>query len=113
METAAVERRRLERVRRCFDATGRLQRWPNKRAEQLVVLWIVWSQLPDDTRMSEAEFSSLLGRWHDYEDYALLRRELFDLGLVQRTQTGSIYRKVSRDDVPPDAAAAIATFDET
>jgi hypothetical protein len=112
METEAVDQRRLERVWRCFDATGRLQRWPNKRAEQILVLWIVWSQLPDDTRMNEFEFSSLLSRWHDYEDYALLRRDLFDLGLVNRTQTGSIYRKTSRDVIPAEAAAAIAKFEK-
>lgn len=106
----APDRKRVARVARCFDATGRLQRWPTKRSDQIVVLWVVWSQLPDNTRMDEAEISSLLMRWHDYEDYALLRRELFDLGLVQRTQTGSVYRKAGREDIPAEAMAVVAGF---
>ena len=106
----AVDAKRVERVARCFDAAGRLQRWPTKQSEQIVVLWVLWSQLPDGSRMSEAEISSLLTRWHDFDDYALLRRGLIDLGLVQRTQTGSIYRKASRDDMPAEAAAVAARF---
>jgi len=107
---SAADRKRVERVARCFDASGRLQRWPTRQSEQIVVLWVLWSQLPDGTRMDEAEFSSLLVRWHDFDDYALLRRGLIDLGLVQRTQTGSIYRKASRDDMPAEAAAVVARF---
>lgn len=104
-----IAARRLERVRRCFDGAGRLQRWPNKRAEQVLVSWVVWSMLPEGTRFSEAEINTMLGGWHDLGDHALLRRELVDLGLLQRTPTGSIYRRAN-PPVPDDAAAAIALF---
>jgi hypothetical protein len=105
----AVLAKRLKRVWRCFDATGRLQRWPTKRSEQILVLWIIWSQLPADTRFSESEVNSMLAGWHDTDDYALLRRELIELELMQRTPTGSVYRRAN-PDVPADAAAAIARF---
>jgi hypothetical protein len=105
--SAAVDRRKLERVWRCFDDKGRLQRWPKKRSEQILVLWIVWSQLPKNVQLSELEVKSMLGGWHDFDDHALLRRDLVDLGLMQRTPNGAIYR-VANADVPPDAAAAIA-----
>ena len=105
----AAEKRRLERVWRCFDESGRLQRWPSKRSEQILALWIVWSQLPKGTQFSELEVNSMLAGWHDLDDHALLRRDLIDLGLMQRTPNGAIYR-VANAEVPPDAAAAIAKF---
>jgi hypothetical protein len=102
-----IAARKLERVRRCFDGVGRLQRWPNKRAEQVLVSWVVWSMLPEGTRFSEAEINTMLGGWHDLGDQALLRRELVDLGLLQRTPTGSIYRRAN-PPVPDDAAASLS-----
>jgi hypothetical protein len=104
----APDERRLARVARCFDAKGRLQRWPSKRADQLTVLWVIWWQLPD-SQMSEAELSSTLRTWHDYEDFALIRRELIDLELMRRTPDGRIYRKSARD-MPQDAELLAAKF---
>ena len=106
---APLDHKRIERVARCFDETGRLQRWPSKRADQLLLLWVVWSYIPADTRFTEPEVNSMLRDWHDYEDYVLLRRELVDLGLLQRTPTGSVYRR-GEAEVPPDGAALIARF---
>ncbi|WP_157970096.1 DUF2087 domain-containing protein [Pelagibacterium sediminicola] len=96
--------RRLDRVARCFDAGGRLQRWPSRRAEQDLALWIIWSQLPGDGQMDELEINTLLRTWHDFEDYVLLRRELIEMDLLRRTPDGRIYRRVARD-LPPEAAA--------
>lgn len=107
---APPDLKRVERAVRCFDAAGRLQRWPSKRSEQIVLLWVIWSQLPAETRFTEQEVSAMLGSWHDSGDHALLRRELVDLGLLQRTQTGSVYRRASAQDIPPDAAMAIGRF---
>ena len=102
-----VAQRKLQRVWRCFDESGRLQRWPSKRSEQLLALWIVWSQLPKNTQLSELDVNAMLAGWHDLDDHALLRRDLVDLGLMQQTPNGAVYRVVNAE-VPPDAAAAIA-----
>jgi len=107
--SGAADGKRIGRVLRCFDATGRLQRWPSKRAEQILVLWAVWSLLPSRTRFDEFEISSLLRSWHDYEDYALLRRELCDYDLVRRTPDGRIYQRVEHE-MPADAAALVSHF---
>lgn len=104
-----VDDKRIDRVARCFDATGRLLRWPSRRADQLLALWIVWSYLPDDAQMSEAEVNSMLRDWHDYDDYALLRRELIDLDMLRRTPNGRIYRRISHP-MPPEAIALAARF---
>jgi hypothetical protein len=98
--------KRVERVARCFDQQGRLARWPSRRADQLLALWVVWSQLPDDLQMSEAEVSAMLRGWHDYADFALLRRELVDLDMLRRTPNGRVYRKQSKE-LPREAAALL------
>lgn len=107
---APPDLKRVARAVRCFDAAGRLQRWPSKRSEQIVVLWVIWSQLPVDARFTESDVNAMLGGWHDNGDHALLRRELVDMGLLQRTQTGSVYRRANPPDIPPDAAEAIGRF---
>lgn len=95
-------RKRLDAVSRCFDETGALTRWPARRADQILVLWVLWSRLPSDTRFSEQEVNSMLRDWNRFEDFALLRRELVDLDLLRRTPDGRIYRRVEND--PPEDA---------
>ena len=107
MNAPAIDLKRIEKVARCFDGTGRLLRWPSKRADQLLVLWVVWSYLPADVQMSEPEVSSMLRDWHGYEDYALLRRELCDLDMLRRTPNGRIYRRVEHE-MPAEAEALLA-----
>jgi hypothetical protein len=110
MDTAEpINLKRVERVWRCFDANARLQRWPNKRSEQMLAVWGIWAYLPSDTRWNEAEFSAILRGWHDFDDFAMVRRELCDLGLVQRTPDGRIYRRVDHP-IPEEVAALVARF---
>lgn len=101
------EDKRLDRVLRCFDPTGRLQRWPSRRADQELALWLIWSQLPADGQLSELEVNAMLRGWHDIEDFVLLRRELCELDLLRRTPDGSIYRRVARN-MPPEAEVLAA-----
>ena len=53
-----VDFRKLSRLARCFDASGRLTRWPNKRSEQIIALWVLWSRIPARVTMSEAEMNA-------------------------------------------------------
>jgi len=107
--TGPIDVKQIDKVARCFDGTGRLLRWPAKRADQLLALWVVWSYLPADVQMSEAEVSSMLRDWHDYEDFALLRRELCDLDLLRRTPNGRVYRRIEHE-LPGAAQTLLARF---
>lgn len=98
--------KRIERVARCFDGSGRLQRWPSRRADQELALWRIWSQLPGDGQMDELEINAMLRAWHDYEDYVHIRRELIELDLLRRTPDGGIYRRVSHP-TPPELQALL------
>jgi hypothetical protein len=88
------------RTLRVFDRSGRIVRWPGKRSQQEICLWFLWSKIPPQRSFSEREISEFLNGLHLFEDPALLRRDLFDLGLVTRKRDGSDYRRVERKPPP-------------
>ena len=98
---------RVRRTTRHFDAEGRLVRWPGRAAERALCLWVLWSRLEPGALGAEARVNEALARWHTFGDHALLRRELFDAGLVDRTPDGRAYRRMERRP-PPDARALIS-----
>ncbi len=105
-EAEPIDYRRIERLARCYDARSRLQRWPRKRSEQLIALWVLWSRLPVREELSETQVNERLQALHGFGDHALLRRELFDLGLMERTRDGRVYRRVEQP-MPADALALL------
>jgi len=50
--------------------------------------------------MSEPEINGHINSAHVFEDHALLRRELFDRGMVSRTPDGRVYRRIERQPTP-------------
>ncbi|MGO4705388.1 DUF2087 domain-containing protein [Microvirga sp. 2MCAF38] len=106
VDAEPVDFRKLERLARCYDAQGRLVRWPAKHSERLIALWVLWAQLPAKDALSEAQVNERLQAMHGFGDHALLRRELCDLGLVERTRDGRIYRRVEQP-MPADAVAML------
>lgn len=103
------DRRLVERVGRCFDHAGRLMRWPSRRADQIAVLWVLWSKFPSARNLPETEVNVFLRDRHQFGDHALLRRELCDMGLLSRTPSGSVYRRIERP-MPLDAASVARQF---
>jgi hypothetical protein len=96
----------VEGLRRCFDAEGRLLRWPARTQVQHQVLWVLWSHLPQGEAMTERQISDRLNRWHLFGDAAIIRRTLLELGLVSRKPDCTDYRRVERKP-PPDILALI------
>jgi hypothetical protein len=92
-----------DRALRAFDAQGRLLRWPNKRAEQVLALWGLWLRFDGKRRYSEREVNEVLNAHHAFGDHCLLRRELVELKLLARTPGGEQYRKLA---ARPDAETA-------
>lgn len=92
----------LERMARYFDIQGRLTRWPTKEPHRVPCLWVMWSRLPAGEVLSEARVNEVLVAQHSFGDHALLRRELFERGLVTRTPDGREYRRIEQKP-PPDA----------
>lgn len=91
---------RVMRTLRVFDGEGRIIRWPTKRSQQELCLWVLWSKIPAARSFSEREIGDVLNTLHLFADAALLRRDLFDLGLVTRKRDGSDYRRIERKPPP-------------
>jgi hypothetical protein len=102
---------RLKRVVRYFDAEGRLVRWPSKAGHREPCLWVLWSRVPSAKVFDERQIDALLQANHLFGDHCLLRRELFERGLLTRTQDGREYRRLERKP-PPEALAAIRHLKE-
>ena len=94
----------VERALACFDATGRLIRWPARRHVQILCLWALWARLPR-TVLDEVAVNRLLDGWHGFGDRALIRRDMIGLGLMQRAQGGRDYKRVEQR--PPAEARAL------
>ncbi len=98
--------RLVERALACFDAAGRLARWPARRQVQILCLWALWARLPQDASLSEMQINALLDGWHLFGDRALLRRDMIGLGLMRRAEGGRDYRRLGQRP-PPEAKALL------
>ena len=67
----------------------RLNRFPPKEKQRLVVLREIANQLKDDYIYEEKELNQRLKAF--YEDYVLIRRYLIDYGFINRKPDGSQY----------------------
>lgn len=99
---------RCEKALRLFDVRGRLVRWPKKRNQQILCLWLLWSRLPSGEVFAERRMNELLNAEHLFGDHALLRREMVEFGLFRRTPDGREYARIERE--PPPEMAKLAAL---
>jgi len=100
-----VDHVEVERLRRHFDAEGRLIRWPARTSVQHKVLWVPWSHLPRGPSMTERHISARLNDWHLFGDAAIIRRTMLEQGLITRSADCTDYRRVERE--PPTEILAL------
>jgi PTH1 family peptidyl-tRNA hydrolase len=81
----------FESLKNHLDVDGRLKWWPSKRSKQLLALDYLSSKFEPGKTYSESEVNDLLNQWHTFGDPALLRRELFDDGQLNRQLNGTEY----------------------
>jgi hypothetical protein len=95
----------IEKVARHFDGEGRLLRWPSKGPHLKLCLWVLWARIPSDRVLTEREINDVLKRWHLFGDHAVLRRAMFEAGLIDRTPDGRQYRRIEQK--PPVELSAL------
>jgi hypothetical protein len=78
-------------LRRHIDPQGRLTFWPTKRRKRTAALEWMAAHFERGRFYSEREVNEILQRLHSFGDWALLRRELFDRGYLDRESDGSRY----------------------
>jgi hypothetical protein len=73
------------------DKNGKITRWPKKKIEKLEVLKYINSKFELGKKYSEQQANEIISIWHTFGDYALIRREMFDNYLLERTPDGREY----------------------
>ncbi len=74
-----------------LDNDGRIIRWPKKKLEKEAVLKYLHTKFEVGKTYTEQEVNTIITKWHLFSDYALLRRELFNHYLLERTPDGRQY----------------------
>ncbi len=82
---------RLEACRHLLSEQGKVKRWPKKDHEKRFVLEYLQGKLEKDVKYRESEINAILKEWHLFGDHALLRREMYDRYLLNRTADGKEY----------------------
>jgi hypothetical protein len=78
-------------IDKLLDENGRVNRWPKKKLEKNAVLLYLHRKMNTGKIYSEKEVNEIIMQWHSFGDYALLRREMFDNFLLERTKDGKQY----------------------
>lgn len=79
------------------DTNGRIAIWPRrkKRALQLNILRYLLHYFELERIYTEREVNDILKSHHTFEDWAMMRRELFELGWLTREKNGTNYRRLA------------------
>ena len=89
--TEAEEKRIRAELRAFLDEEMRLTAMPAKRKKQLFALYWIANKLPADDEWTERELNRTLNALHTFGDPAWIRRELVDLGILERDPYGKRY----------------------
>lgn len=76
-----------------LDKQGRVKDWPSRKqlASQPAVLLYLAEKFETNRQYTEKEVNAILNKWATFGDWAMLRRELFDQGYLNRKKDGSVY----------------------
>lgn len=80
---------------RFLDENGVLVVWPSKHKDKLLVIEYLATKFEYNKIYSEAEVNNILKVWHNFSDWAILRRSLVDYGYMKRDFGGYEYKRVS------------------
>ena len=78
-------------LRNFLDSDGRITKYPAKFRLKILSLYYLARKLAPDVRYTELEINEVIKTWHTFEDWALLRRDMFDRGLLERERNGATY----------------------
>lgn len=82
----------LKEIRGFTDRYGILKQMPVKQRKRVIALKWLAERIPPEGCYSEREFNALLNTMHSFGDPATIRREMYDLYLIERDADGSNYR---------------------
>jgi len=83
----------MEALNKLLDKDGSVTRWPKRQEERDEVLNYFASKIEDDKKYSEMEINAIIKAWHKFNDHPMLRRELVNKLILDRSADGREYWK--------------------
>lgn len=80
-----------DELKNFLDGEGRLKSYPSKSKQKLYALFYLATKFETGVRYSEKEVNHILRNWHNFEYWAMLRRDLYDRGFFGRELNGAVY----------------------
>lgn len=80
-----------EKLKRYYDESGRLIQYPSKRPMRIFALTKIAEQLDPQKKYTEKEVNETIKANIAFGDIELVRREMFQYGLINRLRDGSAY----------------------
>ena len=81
----------LKELKNFLDKENRLKSYPAKLKPKTLSLFYLASKLEQGKRYTEKELNKILCDWHTFEDWAMLRRDLYDRQFIDREPDCSSY----------------------
>ncbi|MCM1992101.1 DUF2087 domain-containing protein [Oceanirhabdus seepicola] len=84
-------------VMKFLDSENRVKNYPRKRKKKIDVLGYLIEKFQENREYTEQEVNEVLGKYHTFNDVCFLRRELVDIGYLNRRRDGSMYWKRQKE----------------
>lgn len=81
----------INELKNFLDEESKLKAYPTKKKLKILALFYLASKFEKGKRYSEKEVNEILKSWHTFEDWAMLRRDLYDNWFFGREPSGSVY----------------------
>ncbi len=80
-------------LRNFLDEQGRVTRWPGSKNRSLKaeVIEYIANKFEFDRDYTEREVNAILYQWHTFGDHEVIRREMYEMGYMDRLRNGSRY----------------------
>ena len=81
----------IDEIKSFLNEQGQLVKYPTKFKRQIFALFYLASKFERNREYTEKEVNEVLKDWHTFEDWAMLRRDLYDRRFLNRKQDCSLY----------------------
>lgn len=86
----------MEELKTILNSENQITIWPAKGSRKIAVINYLANKFKEGRTYTESEVNEILNNLHTFNDPALLRRELYEKGFLDRDTNGSKYWKVEK-----------------
>lgn len=76
-----------------IDHEGKLKAFPSKRKLKIAAMFYITESISEGVKYTEKEINEVINSRCSFNDAALLRREMYNYGFINRTLDGQMYWK--------------------